>query len=114
MLPRKERRSAPRHRPRGFATAFGEVVNVRGSGVAVVHRGPGVAVGDTLRISISWNAELVEVDCVVRRVKPAGFRRQTVGLQWVQPPAGLEAWLRGGSRGGAECSGPRVYALPAA
>lgn len=114
MLAHQDRRSAPRFKNRGFATAFGEVVDVSGSGVAVTHRGRKVAAGDELRLSISWNGRLVEVACVVRRTEPAGFRRQTVGLAWVHPPEGLEAWLRSGSGGGTECSGPRVYALPAA
>ncbi|BAM04091.1 PilZ domain-containing protein [Phycisphaera mikurensis] len=113
MIFRRERRAEPRLRNTNFATPFGEVVDVSGSGMAVTHRGPAVEIGQTIRVSISWSCELIEVDCVVRRVKACGFRRQTVGLKWIDPPAGLRDWLRNGHHGGSESPGPQVYRLPA-
>ena len=110
MPDRRERRGVPRLRSRRFATPFGEVVDVSGTGMAVLHRGPRVAVGQTLRLSIAWTGRLVAVDCAVTRVERAGFRRQTVGLRWLEPPEGLWAWLRDRDpRRGTECAGPWVY-----
>ncbi len=107
-----ERRSSPRQRPHSFATPFGEVVDVSEGGMKVTHKGPAVEPGDHLDLTISWDSELVEVRCEVKRVKPAGFRRQTVAFRWINPPENISVWLRGGNRHGGECTGPRVYARP--
>ena len=112
MLQPLDRRSATRYRSESFATPFGEVIDVSSSGIRVSHRGRRVARGDLLRLSISWTGDLVELDCEVRHAKPAGFRRQVLGLRWVQPPPGLEAWLKGGGGRATECVGPRVYRHP--
>lgn len=109
----KERRAATRFRSSRIASAFGEVVDVSATGMAVVHRGRAVALGAEIELSIGWNGEFIDVPCRVRRVEPVGFRRQRIALEWTRTPGGLAAWLGQPRSGGTECSGPQVYELPA-
>ena len=110
-MPRsRERRATPRVRSERFLSPFGEVVDVGGGGMSVIRRGRPVAVGETLRLSIAWSGRMAAVDCVVQRVARAGFRRQQVGLRWIEPPAGLASWLRDAEAdAGTECIGPVLY-----
>jgi len=80
----QERRRHGRLKTEGTQSSLGQVVDISASGMKVVRKGAlPVAEGESFRIDLEVEKEILSLDVTVRRVRKLGRRKFELGLEFV-------------------------------